>query len=140
MTREFFLALTPRAAARTRCTCRGSGKRAFPQVYNEPRYKEWLEEAIAQIRALDAPFPDEPYEGDVSVGVEVIVSKPKVTKKRRPKGDRDNFEKGPFDAITQAGGWWKDDDQIVAGPFLKRWAKPDEEEGYRLTVTFLEQK
>ena len=138
MTREFFLAVPPRATARTRCTCRGAGKRAFPQVYNEPRYKEWLDEAVAQIKALDAPFPDAPFEGDVEVSLEVIVRKPAATKKRRPKGDRDNFEKGVFDAITHAGGWWKDDDQIVSGPFLKRWAEPDEEEGYRVLITFLE--
>jgi Holliday junction resolvase RusA-like endonuclease len=72
------------------------------------------------------------------VAVEVIVRRPASTKKRRPKGDRDNFEKGVFDAITQAGGWWKDDDQIVEGPFLKRWAKDDEPEGYLVTVRFRE--
>lgn len=134
MTRELFLAVTPRATARTRCACRGR----FPTVYNEPRYKEWLAEAIKQIRALEPPFPNAPFEGDINVDLEVIVRKPASTKKRRPKGDRDNFEKGPFDAITHAGGWWKDDDQIVSGDFLKRWAEPDEEEGYRLTITFLE--
>lgn len=135
MTREFFLAVTPRAAARTRCACRGR----FPTIYNEPAYRDWLAEAIRQIQALPAPFSkDAPFEGDVSVSLEVVVTKPKSTKKVRPKGDRDNFEKGVFDAITQAGGWWKDDDQITDGPFRKRWAEDDEPEGYRVRIDFLE--
>jgi Holliday junction resolvase RusA-like endonuclease len=133
MERKIFLALPPRATARTRCGCRGR----FPNVYNEPAYKAWKDEAIQQIRELEPPFPlDAPFEGDVWVAVEVVVRKPTSTKKTRPKGDRDNFEKGVFDAITQAGGWWKDDDQIVEGPFLKRWAADDEPEGYKVTVRF----
>lgn len=134
MTREIFLALAPRATARTRCACRGR----FPTVYNEPRYKEWLAEAIRQIRALDAPFPNAPFEGDVLLSIEVIVRKPKSTKKVRPSGDVDNHLKGPLDAITQAGGWWKDDNQVTQGTFLKRWARDDEEEGVRLRITFTE--
>lgn len=135
MTRKFFLAVTPRAAARTRATCRGK----FPTIYKDPKYREWLTEAITQIRQLDTPFPvDAPNEGDVTVDLEVVVTKPKTTKKRRPRGDRDNFEKGVFDAITQAKGWWKDDDQIVDGDFLKRWAKEGEEQGYHVRVTFKE--
>lgn len=134
MRREFFLAVTPRATARTRCACRGK----FPTVYNEPAYRDWLKTAIEEIKKLDAPFPNAPFEGDVRVDLEVVVRKPASTKKRRPKGDRDNFEKGPFDAITHAGGWWKDDDQITEGDFVKRWASDGEQEGYRLTITFLE--
>lgn len=132
MTHNLFLAVTPRAAARTRCACRGR----FPTIYKDPKYRTWLDEAVRLVREVEAPFPDAPFEGDVTVGLEVIVRKPSATKKRRPRGDRDNFEKGVFDAITQAGGWWKDDDQIVDGPFRKRWAEPDEPEGYRLTITF----
>jgi Holliday junction resolvase RusA-like endonuclease len=132
MQRTFFLALAPKASARSRCVCRGK----FPTVYTEPGYRTWLDEAIRQIKLLHAPYPDAPFEGDVWVAVEVIVRKPKTTKRRRPHGDRDNFEKGVFDAITKAGGWWKDDDQIVEGPFLKRWANDDEAEGYKVTVRF----
>jgi Holliday junction resolvase RusA-like endonuclease len=132
MERKIFLSLPPRATARTRCGCHGK----FPTVYNEPAYKAWKDEAIRQIRELEPPFPDTPFEGDVWVAVEVIVAKPKSTKKARPRGDRDNFEKGVFDAITQAGGWWKDDDQIVEGPFLKRWSADGEPEGYKITVRF----
>lgn len=133
MTRDIFLAVTPRAAARTRCACRGR----FPTIYNEPKYREWLTEAIRQLRTLDAPFPkDAPFEGDVEVALEVVVRKPKSTKKRRPKGDADNYLKGPLDAITQAGGWWKDDDQVTRSYFLKRWAGPDEPEGYRIVLEF----
>jgi Holliday junction resolvase RusA-like endonuclease len=135
VTLNLFLAVTPRAAARTRCVCRGR----YPTVYNEPAYKDWLAQAIEQLRAL-APVAPSPaaFEGDIAIDLEVVVTKPKATKKARPKGDRDNFEKGVFDAITQAGGIWKDDDQVVGGDFRKRWAEPGEREGYHLTIRFLE--
>lgn len=128
-----FLGVPPRAASRHRCGCRGK----YPTAYNDPGYAQWLRDAIKSIKALPAPFPlDAPHEGDVWLALEVVVRKPKKTVKKRPSGDRDNHEKGVFDAITQAGGYWKDDDQIVEGPFLKRWAADDESEGYRITIRF----
>lgn len=133
MQHSFFLEVPVRAASRTRCACRGR----FPTIYNDPAYKSWLTDAIEKLKAVDGrPFPDEPNTGDVWVALEVIARRPKTTKRLRPKGDRDNHEKGVFDAITQAGGWWKDDDQIVEGPFLKRWANDNEPEGYKVTVRF----
>lgn len=128
---EFFLPLKPRATQRSRCACRGR----FPSVYTDPAYREWKEQAIALLNAMDrAELPDFVSEDpDLSVGLTVVVKKPKTTKLKRPRGDRDNYEKGVFDALTQSG-WWKDDDQIVSGPFRKRWAAPGEPEGYHITI------
>lgn len=67
----------------------------------------------------------------------VVVKKPKTTKRDRPRGDLDNYEKGVWDAITSAGHWWADDDQIVENVTRKRWAEPDEPEGYHIRITFL---
>lgn len=129
----FFLPIKPNATQRNRCGCRSR----YPTSYLDPKYRAWKDEAITLLRGMARPFPeDASFDGDVYVAVEVVVARPKTTKKVRPSGDRDNYEKGVFDAITQAGGWWKDDDQVVEGPFLKRWARPGEEEGYRLTIRF----
>lgn len=135
---RFFLAVKPKAAARTNVTCRGSGKRAFPTVYTAPGYREWLDEAIPLLTAVAPELPQETRERDVRIDIEVVVQKPKSTKRRRPGGDSDNYEKGVWDAMTKVGRWWVDDEQIVENHTIKRWAEPGEPEGYHVTVTFKE--
>lgn len=135
---SFFLAVTPKAAARTNVTCRGSGKRAFPTVYTAPGYRAWLDEALPKLKELAPTMPPEVQERDVRIVTEVIIRKPKSTKRRRPGGDNDNHEKGVWDAMTKVGAWWKDDEQIVDNHTIKRWAAPDEPEGIRVEVYFLD--
>lgn len=132
MTLNLFLAVTPRAAARTRCVCRGR----FPNVYNEPAYRDWLKEATEQVRQQTAHLTAR--EGDAIVILTAVVAKPKSTKKVRPKGDVDNFQKGVLDAITQAKTVWVDDDQVVTIGFTKRWAEDGLPEGYHVSIQFLE--
>lgn len=126
----FFLPIQPRATQRNQCGCRAG---RFPYSYLHPTYRAWKDEAVK----LLAEIPRDPEwfaDGPLEVSLEVIIAKPKTTKRAFPRGDRDNYEKGIFDAITQAGGWWSDDDQIVSGPFRKRWAAPGEPEGYLITI------
>jgi Holliday junction resolvase RusA-like endonuclease len=130
---SFRLAVPPRAAARTRATCRGK----FAQVYTDPGYRAWLDAAIPQLELLAPDLSDEVRGLDVSVDLEVIVAKPKTTKRVRPGGDNDNYEKGVWDAMTKVGRWWRDDEQIVVNRTWKRWAYPGEEPGYAVKVTFL---
>lgn len=132
---SFFLKVEPFPTPRVKCACRGR----FPTVYNDPRYREWKAEAVEQLRTIHGRYEDFRAfaESDVIVNLTVVVEKPKTTKKVRPKGDRDNFEKGVFDAITEAGIWWKDDDQIVGGEFEKRWAREGESPGYYVDIQFL---
>ena len=134
----FFLAVTPKAAARTNVTCRGSGKRAFPTVYTAPGYRSWLDEALPKLKELAPTMPPEVQARDVRIVTEVIVRKPKATKRLRPGGDNDNYEKGVWDAMTKVGAWWNDDEQIVENTTIKRWAKPEEPEGYHVQVYFME--
>jgi Holliday junction resolvase RusA-like endonuclease len=130
---DFFLAVAPKAAARTRATCRGK----FAQVYTAPAYREWLEEAIPALKAVSPNLSHEMRERDVEIEVWAYVQKPKTTKRRRPGGDNDNYEKGLWDAMTKVGAWWKDDEQIVDNALHKRWAGPDQEPGYKVIVRFL---
>src|SRR5690349_11597594 len=109
MEHSFFLAVAPKAAARTNVTCRGSGKRAFPTVYTAPGYRSWLDEAMPELQTLKPDLAQEVRERDVRIELEVIIQKPKATKRRRPGGDNDNYEKGVWDAMTKVGGWWVDD-------------------------------
>lgn len=134
MVHEFFLAVVPRAAARTRATCRGR----FAQVYTDPSYREWLDRAIPLLKEVAPDLPEDVRERDVRIDIEVVVAKPKTTKRLRPGGDNDNYEKGVWDAVTKVGAWWKDDQQIVANTTIKRWAEPEEPEGYRVRIEFLE--
>lgn len=131
---QFWLAVPPRAAARTRATCRGK----FAQVYTDPRYREWLDEAIPLLTETRPSLNADVRERDVEIELEVVVAKPKTTKRRRPGGDNDNYEKGVWDAMTKVGAWWNDDDQIVSNRTWKRWAYPGESEGYKVTVRFLD--
>lgn len=56
-----------------------------------------------------------------------VLTKPPTGKKKWPRGDGDNYEKGLYDAITTSGLVWADDDQIIVGKWHKRYADEDEE-------------
>ena len=132
---HFFLPITPNAAQRTRATCRGR----FAQVYQDPKYKEWLAEAVSLLRDIASTEDFREYSGSpVSIKVEVAANRPKTTKLIAPRYDVDNLEKGLWDAITTSGKWWEDDRQIIESHTHKRWARDGEAEGYYVTITFLD--
>jgi Holliday junction resolvase RusA-like endonuclease len=142
MQHRFWLDVTPRAAARTRATCRGK----FAQVYTDPGYRKWLEGdeetgapgALARLRERVPALPEDVRKRPIRVTIEVLVRKPKSTKRQQPGGDNDNYEKGIWDAMTKVGGWWIDDTQIVENRTIKRWAEENQPDGYQITVEFLE--
>ncbi len=82
---------------------------------------------------------EEPLDGDLHADVEFVVQKPKTTKRVRPGGDIDNYEKAIYDAVTGEKDdlklYWHDDEQLVTVEAEKRWAKPDEEPHTRIRVT-----
>lgn len=55
------------------------------------------------------------------------MAKPKTTKRDYPRGDTDNYAKAILDAMTKAGPFFEDDDQVTALMVTKRFAEPDEE-------------
>lgn len=92
-------------------------------VYYLKTYATWMKVAKSSLKKgwLNLP-PTEP----LFVVVHSVAEKPRTSKKLWPTGDVDNLAKGPLDAVTQATGWWTDDDQITSLLSVKRWTKPGE--------------
>lgn len=110
-------AFDPVPASRPRVTRWGT--------YHTKPYKHWLDQAA---RHLKEGFYENTYLGEQSllVVVESIVTKARTSKLTRPKGDVDNYAKGPLDAITKAGLHWYDDAQVEVLISSKRFATPGE--------------
>ncbi len=89
---------------RMRVTARGGHARAYPH----PAYVKWLGEAG---RWFEGACAHTPLESLLMVDLFMFVEKPKTGKLLTPRGDVDNFCKGPLDAAN--GKVWVDDNQIV---------------------------
>lgn len=65
--------------------------------------------------------------------VEVVAKKPRTGKLKFPRGDVDNYVKGPWDKLNKLA--WDDDNQIVGCAVFKRYAEPTEVPGFYLHWT-----
>jgi Holliday junction resolvase RusA-like endonuclease len=72
--------------------------------------------------------------------MECVVTKPKQGKLRFPRGDIDNYIKGPLDVMTKAERFWNDDDQIVELLASKRYCVGDEPCGIHIWFEPIEDK
>lgn len=93
-------------------------------TYHAKPYKHWLEQAALHLPGLEDLI--EP-ESNLLVIVESICTRAKTSKLVRPKGDTDNYAKGPLDAVTHSGGYWKDDVQVIDLVSRKRFAAKGEQ-------------
>lgn len=103
-------------------------------VYYGKNYQRFKSAAELEAANLDLPQTDKP----VVLFMEHVVPKPRTSKRSYPRGDVDNYAKGPMDVLTSAGQIWKDDDQVVLLVASKRFAEDDEEAGVHIhwfTVT-----
>jgi Holliday junction resolvase RusA-like endonuclease len=94
-------------------------------------YRKLLEETIVKARRSFGNAP-------CAVIMEFVVPKPKTTKRLWPRGDGDNYEKALLDGLTQHANIWEDDDQVLVGVWIKRYAEDDEKPGTYATVWRLE--
>lgn len=108
--------LEPAPASRPRVTGRGT--------FYVGSYADWKKKVTKVLKSGDLNLP--PHV-PLTVFVESICTQPRTSKKFWPKGDVDNFAKGPLDAVTQAEGYWYDDDQLITLVATKRWALPGEQ-------------
>jgi len=93
-------------------------------TYYGKTYKAWKEHAERYVAhgslRLDVA-------ARLLVMIQAVVRRPKTSKLVTPRGDIDNYAKGPLDVITKAGGYWVDDCQVVCLIASKRFADKDEQ-------------
>lgn len=68
------------------------------------------------------------------VEIEFICQSPKKKSNAYPRGDIDNFIKGPLDVLTHCGFFWEDDVQITEIKATKRYAEGNEQYGIKIKV------
>jgi Holliday junction resolvase RusA-like endonuclease len=98
-------------------------------AYYEKSYKDWMKAATAHLEAARLPY----FSGPVSVYMTVSVARPKKPVNPYPRGDLDNYAKGPLDALTKAGVW-SDDNQVVGMYIEKHYADGLEDVGIRVEI------
>lgn len=86
-------------------------------------YKDWMAQAEQSMETI----PDDLARIDtpVSVEVRVVATRPRTGKLAHPRGDCDNYAKGPLDVMTKVGVW-KDDSLVHTLKISKRYAEPGE--------------
>lgn len=99
-------------------------------VFYPKRYEQFYAECQRQ---LAGQRPEAPLGGSLAVLAETVCTRPKSGKLASPRGDADNFAKGPLDAATKAGVW-EDDCKAEVLVSIKRYAAPGEAAGVTLHI------
>jgi Holliday junction resolvase RusA-like endonuclease len=117
---HLFLAVEPVPASRPRVTRWGA--------YYTKTYEAFRVQASREL----AKFKSTSTDGHVAVAMEIVCTRPRTSKLLTPKGDVDNYVKGPLDSMTQAEKFWGDDKQVVLLAATKRFAAPGETAGIHI--------
>lgn len=123
-----FLSVDPVPASRPRVTRWGT---YYGKTYERFRreVKEILNDIVVKNTQINTPL---------FAIIEVVKRPPKTVSRQYPRGDVDNYAKGPLDSMTTDGNFWKDDDQLIALYVTKRYTLPNEEEGILITYKPIE--
>lgn len=97
-------------------------------AYTDKPYRAWLDAAADELKNITLPEGWDTSK-PVSLALEFNVLKPKTSKLTHPKPDIDNYEKSFMDAVTQAGGIWDDDCQVVELSSTKRFVTDEADVG-----------
>jgi Holliday junction resolvase RusA-like endonuclease len=113
-----------------------------PVPASRPRVSKWgtyygknYEKFRREVRDLLVNHSGEKITGEIYAIVECVIEPPKTTKRDYPRGDVDNYAKGPLDSLTSNGNFWHDDDQITALFVSKRFAEAGEEPAIHIHYT-----
>lgn len=112
--KEFVINVNPVPASRPRVTRWGT--------YYGKNYEKFRREVRDQIHQ----HRGKPTGGAIVALIEVICPLPKTVQRNYPRGDVDNYAKGPLDSMTSQGSFWNDDDQIVLLEVVKRFVTEGE--------------
>lgn len=124
---ELFVPVKPVPASRPRVSRWGT--------YFSKNYESFRSDCFRWLSKIKKKYPQQ--EGTFRVNILFICYKPLKPANPYPRGDVDNFLKGPLDAITKVGMIWFDDIQITKLTGTKRYAKKNEEVGMKITITKL---
>jgi Holliday junction resolvase RusA-like endonuclease len=123
-----FLSVDPVPASRPRVTRWGT---YYGKTYERFRrdVKDILNNIVDKNTQTDKPL---------FAIIEVLKKPPKTVSRLYPRGDVDNYAKGPLDSMTTDGNFWNDDDQLISLYVTKRYTLPEEEEGIQITYKPIE--
>ena len=119
-----FIPVKPVPASRPRVTQFGA--------YYTKTYMQFRAAMAEYLAPLIKQYPAE--DGEFSVEILFVCRKPKQPTNEYPQGDVDNYIKGPLDAFTKAGMFWKDDVQVVECGTFKRYQEEGEDYGMWVTI------
>ena len=122
--KEFVINVNPVPASRPRVTKWGT--------FYGKNYEKFRREVRNQIHS----HKGKNLFGPIVALVEIICPQPKTVERLFPRGDVDNFAKGPLDSLTSQGSFWEDDDQIVLLEVVKRFVEDKEQP--RIIITYKE--
>ncbi len=121
--REIFLKVEPTPASRPRVSRWGT--------YYGKNYEKFRRE-VRDFLLDEYKAEGGKLEGPLTVFLEFIVTPPKTTKRDYPRGDVDNYAKGPLDSLTSHTDEWQDDDQIIHLAVTKRYCEEGEQPGIHI--------
>lgn len=119
---HFTVSGIPKAQPRPRAFARKMGDKFVARVFDDGTAEAW-KSCIAL--AAKPHRPESPHLGPVRVEIEYWI--PRLKSHFNSKGeikasaplhhiskpDKDNLDKAVFDALTQVGGFWRDDSQVA---------------------------
>lgn len=113
---QFCLSIDPAPASRPRVYSGGG-------VGYGTKYDEFKERCVGPCNSFTGRKSARP----IACLLEHVVKAPKIMKIPYPKGDLDNYDKSPLDAMVKSGMFWEDDIQVCFMISIKRYAKEREE-------------
>jgi len=111
--------INPVAASRPRVS-------KYGHAYFTGPYKEFRKSMVNLAGAVLGEH--KPFQGPLSVTIELYVTKPKTTKLSAPRGDIDNYAKACLDSFNKL--IWDDDKQIEELHITKSWTSGPEQDGW----------
>ena len=129
---EHWFDIEPVPASRPRFRTFQVKGRPVTSTYYAGKYKKFLAEAEKVI-----PEANVTHDGNLSVTVVCVVSKPKSTKRVNPNGDVDNYAKGILDVMTKKD-YWNDDMQIVRLVVEKVWVNEPSVDPVEIYMNFVD--
>ena len=119
-----FINLKPVSSSRPRVGKHGT--------YYAMSYKVWRKEALPQVIAQAKGVLK--TSGPLGVIIDLVCPHPKTVIRLFPRGDADNYCKGPLDVVNDCRTVWDDDEQVVALLVLKHFPTILEPVGTTISV------